>query len=493
MEKIIKSYAIKKIVLKFLLASFCFSSCDTGFFYTEGEVFVYKEPVKEIPVEECVTDNESENESNETEQLEFQDSIIEEPINDKSENEEQNIEDEISEDEQKEDKKLTLIVYMAADNDLESYGIANLKQMERAECENLNVLVLFDRSENYDETNGNWTDTRLFEVVHDNSTSNYIASKRLDCPMLGISATEQTELDMGNFNTLRNLIDFAKTEYQAEKYALIFWGHGTGWRGSALNDEIYRAVAIDDKTGTYMTVAEEAKALKNQGLSVIGFDTCFGAVIENIYELKFSSLYTVASPGISPSMGWNYTQLLEALNNCDFSPKSIALAMSDSSAVKTTVIDNQKVPELMRKFENFACELSKTIISAETRENVFLKIINSKSFSYTQYPCDMYLDIYSLADLYDETLNENLSKASSELKKQINLTGDTTNSQNAMIGVFLIPKLSAKTTAVQHSINYIKAENNDSQCSFIKDSDWWVPTENGKSGSLLDKLFYTAY
>ena len=58
--------------MKFLLASFCFSSCDTGFFNTEGEVFVYKEPVKEIPVEECVTENESENESNETEQTEFQ-------------------------------------------------------------------------------------------------------------------------------------------------------------------------------------------------------------------------------------------------------------------------------------------------------------------------------------------------------------------------------------------------------------------------------------
>ena len=38
--------------------------------------------------------------------------------------------------------KLTLMVYMAADNDLESHALANLKEMERAEYEQMTVLVL---------------------------------------------------------------------------------------------------------------------------------------------------------------------------------------------------------------------------------------------------------------------------------------------------------------------------------------------------------------
>ena len=58
--------------------------------------------------------------------------------------------------------KLTLMVYMAADNDLESYALSNLKDMEKAVYEKMNVLVLLDRAEGYDQTDGDWTDTRLF-------------------------------------------------------------------------------------------------------------------------------------------------------------------------------------------------------------------------------------------------------------------------------------------------------------------------------------------
>ena len=67
--------------------------------------------------------------------------------------------------------KLTLVVYMAADNDLETHAIANLKDMEHADFNDINVLVLLDRAEGFDETNGNWTDTRLFEISHDETNS----------------------------------------------------------------------------------------------------------------------------------------------------------------------------------------------------------------------------------------------------------------------------------------------------------------------------------
>ena len=130
----------------------------------------------------------------------------------------------------KQAKKLTLLVYMAADNDLERHTIKNLKALEQADFDGINILVLLDRSEGYDETNDNWTDTRLFEVSHDSTNGASIVSKRIDCPPLGISKTTNVELDMGNYNVLRSFIDFAKANYSAEKYALIIWGHGTGWR-----------------------------------------------------------------------------------------------------------------------------------------------------------------------------------------------------------------------------------------------------------------------
>ena len=53
-----------------------------------------------------------------------------------------------------EEIKLSLMIYMAADNDLESYALQNLNLMETADYEGINVLVLIDRAEGYDEKDG---------------------------------------------------------------------------------------------------------------------------------------------------------------------------------------------------------------------------------------------------------------------------------------------------------------------------------------------------
>lgn len=389
-----------------------------------------------------------------------------------------------------EPKKLTLIVYMAADNDLESAGIANLKQMEHADFDKINVLVLLDRSEDYDRTNGDWTDTRLFEIKHDSSNGNFIISDRLDCPILGLSKNEETELDMANYNVLRNLITFAKTNYEAEKYAVIIWGHGTGWRYLPDGN---RAVAIDDTSNTYMTVLNEGNALKGMELSVIGFDSCFSGVIENVYELRDCSSFTVASPDIIPSSGWDYLKLLEDLSHSDFSDYEIARIMSESSPVKTTVFDNSKIADLFNKLEVFSEVLAQTITTNDLRIEALNKLISSKSYSYSQYPCDMFLDVFSITELYTSTDNEILSDKALSLQTALNNSGKTTGSANVLIGIYFAERTSTQTFSAQHPTGYLKAQNNTSQCSFIKDSIWWVPSINKDSDSLMDKLFYKTF
>ncbi len=394
-----------------------------------------------------------------------------------------------------EPKKLTLLIYMAADNDLESYAIQNLKAMEHAAFENMNVLVLLDRAQDYDETNDAWTDTRLFELVHDQTDSNFIISKRLDCPILGISSTAQTELDMGNFNVLRNFITFAKNEYEAEKYCMIIWGHGTGWRYSSLpkNQTSARAVAIDDKSATYMSVSQMGRALKNQGLCVVGFDTCFAGVLENVYEIKNHTAYTVASPGVSPSAGWDYRCLLEDLSECSFTTKEIAQIMAQSSAVNTSVFDNSKLYDVMEKFEVFAEKLSATITSAQDQISILDDFQKIKSYSYRQYPCDLFIDIRAMADYYSSSSNTGLLQASKNLRNAIDRAASTSGSENPQLGIHLIPLIDSNVYSAFHSIDYKKDFNNTDQCMFIKESQWWVPSLDGTSQSLLDKLFYWSY
>ena len=371
-------------------------------------------------------------------------------------------------------KNLTIMIYMAADNDLETYALQNLKQMERADYRGINVLVLMDRAEGYDETDGNWTDTRLFEVCHDNSGGKNIISRRLDCPVLGLSKDIDTELDMANPSVLDGFIDFCISDYKADNYALIIWGHGSG----------YKAVAIDDKTASYMSISSLGNAVRGSGFSVIGFDACFGGVFENLYELKDCADFTVACPGVTPAGGWNYGNLLENISSGNVSARSIAEAMAESAAVQTTIFENQKSDYLMGAFENFSKLLAETILTENDRRNIFEELFLSKSYSYSQYPCDMYLDISELADLYIASADQSLAEASVNLKNAVSEAG---------IGIHFIPLTSARTASAVHSSDYIKNPALTNQCRFIKENQWWSPTINGNSGSLLDKLFYTVY
>ncbi len=384
--------------------------------------------------------------------------------------------------------KLTLIIYMAADNDLEKYAIQNLKDMEHAEYENINVIALVDRAENYDETNGNWTDTRLLEIVHDDSDSGLLLSKRMDCPPLGLSARLRTELDMGNYNVLKNLINFAKSEYEAEQYALVIWGHGTGWRYG--NSAAYRAIGIDDKSDTYMSVSDMGKALENQNLAVIGFDTCFGGTFENLYELKDSAEYLVASPGAAPSSGWNYKKILESISQREVSASDIAGIMAENSLVHTSVINTSRLQNIMNTLEEFSEKLASTITDSTSKNQIFNLLFNAKSFSYSQYPCDLYLDMYDMANHFVDSEDSELAECAENFKMAVSRAGYTNKSQYVEIGLHFIPLRSAHTASLYHSIDYLKDDLNLDQCAFIKNSEWWVPTINNDSGSLLDKIFY---
>ena len=382
------------------------------------------------------------------------------------------------------EKKLTLLVYMAADNDLEYHALQNLKAMEKADVSNMNILALLDRSEDYDETNDNWTDTRLFEIRHDPTNSSSIASKRLNCPELGLSDTSQTELDMGNYNVLKTFISYAKNNYPAQNYALILWGHGSGWRCSNLEQEVGRAVAIDDKSHSFISVKELGLALETQDFCVIGFDTCFGSIFENLYELKDKTRYLVASPGITPAAGWDYKSLLQALDSSDFSAEIIAEKMKASGPQKITITKSSDLNSIMQGVETFSQALADCIDSQTSRRAVLDLLMTAKNYSYTQYPCDMYLDLFSTAQLFVDSADSHLQTAAQELSSL------TTSLE---IGIHFIPKAGENLLASSHSYHYIKNPNDSSQCSFIKDSIWWVPTINGNSGSLLDKLFYTSF
>ncbi len=418
-------------------------------------------------------------------------------------------------------KKWTFILYMAADNDLESAAIQDLNELEAAQTDTseINILVLLDRHPAYDSTNGNWTDTRLYEIIPDKAgPNNVIVSKRLVCPPLGLTTTGETELDMANPIVLEYLVDFALASYPAENSALIFWGHGTGWRGSpsynSISTNTSRALAIDDTSSAFMGIGEANRAISGRGLSIIGFDTCFGALLEITYEFKVSADWLAGSEGIIPASGWDYTELFTRFMASDFSPESFGTALVGHFAdqyeltpgASVSFIDLSVVDRLYTDFELFSRVVADSIVSQtelDLTRNLLLD--EGKLLHALSYPCDAFIDIGSLSTtIFDNPekitastgrqalISEAAEKLQESVYAAVRSSWSTDTGIAKTLAVHLVPLTASNVPLTPHSSAYTKGSGDPGQSAFVRASTSWVPTASHE-GTFLDKIFYTFF
>ena len=418
-------------------------------------------------------------------------------------------------------RKWTFIIYMAADNDLESAAIANFNELEavRYGSAPISILVLLDRSPHFDQTNGNWTDTRLFEIKSDpGGLTATMKSPRLNCPELGLSKDTETNLNTADPMVLSRLIDFAKRVYPAEHYALFMWGHGTGWRSSADIDSSYtpqKAIAFDDTVGQYMSLPAFGRAITDKGLSMIGFDTCFGAVLEVVYQIKNSAELFVGSQGLILSTGWNYTALFTdflkkpnlSINDLgdsiqkQFSERYAGLANASISQIQLAQVEN-----LFINFNNFSGVIADSITTGATRDIVRNQILNNiEKHFFTSFPSDLYIDISDfknkiLAISVNITSNNAqqtaIANSANELGNALSLAIPASwayNGTSNKIGVHVIPIVGIGVPAATHELEYIRDSIAIDKNAFVQNSLHWVPNALPRSNSLLDKLFYWVF
>ncbi len=108
-------------------------------------------------------------------------------------------------------KPVTLIVYMAADNDLHPFAWKNIKQMEAiGSNENINVIVQVN-------TPGYFNPTKRYVIKK---------GRRLLVPAEG--ATQLQKLNSGSPYTLIDCVTWAMKHYPAETVILNLWDHGSG-------------------------------------------------------------------------------------------------------------------------------------------------------------------------------------------------------------------------------------------------------------------------
>lgn len=246
----------------------------------------------------------------------------------------------------------TVIVYMAGDNgkplngaplwhNLHSAGWRNLAEMSQVgSTRDVAVIVQYDSSDQDDPTrrlyiDGSARQGQLVERIPPTNT--------------------------GDPKNLVECIAWAADSYPADRYALILWNHGSGWKeddiyaahrdpsvpttrsGRArpqgrtarrashalfksstseilkIADDSTRGICYDDTSMDFLdnqklaTALAEACRLVGQRLSVLGMDACLMSMVEVAYQVSPYAEYLVSSQEIELADGWPYGAILGRL------------------------------------------------------------------------------------------------------------------------------------------------------------------------------------
>jgi Clostripain family len=232
-------------------------------------------------------------------------------------------------------QKRTVMIYMAADNDLRPFAARNIQQMANiGSNQNITIVVHLDI-----RISGNKKITRRYLIEKDQ--------------VLHIDPYNPLtqQMDSGNPATLISFCEWAIKNYKADEYDLILWNHGTGIleppHGKIINpmdlfvfnpsthrldldrsvgfmDAInyalprQRGVCWDDTTGNYlsnrkMEIALQTicqKFLNGKKFGIIGFDACLMSMIEVSSFIKKYAHIMVGSEEVELGMGWKYDEVL---------------------------------------------------------------------------------------------------------------------------------------------------------------------------------------
>jgi len=208
------------------------------------------------------------------------------------------------------------MVYLDADNNLESAGIDDFLEMSSVGSDsNVNIVVQFDRIPGYDSSFDNWTNCQRYMI-----TAGMVPTVSNAISDWG-DGTGCREVNMADPQTLIDFVEWAMDNYPASNYAVILWNHGGGWREKSEAEwPILKAVCWDDTSGgdgMYMNEVKSALATiktERQQVDLVGFDACLMGMTEVAYEIKDLANVMVASEASEPGDGWPYDTIIADLS-----------------------------------------------------------------------------------------------------------------------------------------------------------------------------------
>jgi len=299
----------------------------------------------------------------------------------------------------------TVMIYLDADNNLESAGIDDINEMEMVgSTTDVNIVVQVDRipysvlasnNQGYadDISNGDWTDTRRYYITQDFDPVQINSQLKSN---LG-------ELNMGDYQTLVDFANWAMTNYPAQKYLLVIWNHGGGFRSPVYTT---KDIAWDYTNGedkiTMPELEDALSAVSSQTgkkIDIVGMDACLMAMTEVAYQIKDYAGIMVASEENEPGDGWPYDSILAQLvSNPSMSAEQLATDIVDkyifsysSGNVTQSAIDLSYLDILAGQLSNLALAIKSDSFTSKSR--YIVGAVNSQYYGDPDF-----IDLYDLCN-----------------------------------------------------------------------------------------------
>jgi Clostripain family len=285
-------------------------------------------------------------------------------------------------------KKWTVLVYINGANDLETYGVLNMNQMEKiGSTEDVNMVTQFKRiAGRYDSSNGDWSDTRRFYVDRD-SDANTITSTLI---------SQRANVDMGSAATLQEFVNWGVRTFPAERYNLVIWNHGAGWRSvktRAQNPIPTRGVSYDDVTSNHIdTIALPGAIVHPEGKKwdLLSVDCSLMQMIEVLYEWRNTADYIVGSEESPPGEGYAYDLTMGHLaGNPTMDGRTLGIHYADDTATRfasqygitQSVIETAKVAPIISALN----DLGSTLMSLKDTFGAEISLAREDAQSYEYF------------------------------------------------------------------------------------------------------------
>lgn len=321
-------------------------------------------------------------------------------------------------------KEWTFLIFLNADNNLDSFGIGDVHEMEEVGSnDQFNMVVQLDRAHG-EPCNRLFINQGSHDVVE-----------------------EMGECDMGSADVLTDFVEWGAQNYPAKKYAVVIWNHGSGWNKRQGNT-IFKGISYDDESGNHITTAQLTPALSKirtslgKKLDILAFDACLMQMMEVSYAVKDSVNIMLASEEVEPGEGWAYNDSMAPIAaNPQLNPAEVATIIVDTydesynggsqgnRATTQSWVRMSEMDNLMTSLNNVAASLAGNFIS-ETKHAVK----NVQKFYYRSN-----IDLIHFLKLMEQQVSKN---------KNPELAEERSN---------LLSQLAAAQTVAQRFIGHSKA------------------------------------